>query len=541
VTDGGAKDKLGSFGWVISTTTRKLWKGRGYAKGSPMDSHRAEGIGRVAGLLFLKRFCEFHKITHCRKSLSSFCDNKDAVRLAQLTVNPWYSPNTTMRPNWDAYSQAFQLQKDLQNIMKIVPCQHVKGHADKDKAFEDLTWPEELNYWADIEATKALKEHPPEEEYIWHPFPTCPAYLEVNGTIRMAKSIKLLEDWVNEQPLHEYFKKTHGWSDSTLDDINWDAFKGARRQYKYNELSYSTKLCCKWLPTFAHRCRWEEGLFDKCLTCNEVETQTHIFQCKNRMDWKREFISGLRTFLTNHNTDEQVKDGLVAGLDAWVDGCKNTHPIDPQKEIGWEQCFMGFLADDWGHRQARHFTRIGETEVSSTTWGMKLIQFLWEHGKKAWKLRNDLVHADDPASTSRFRKELETKVSDLYRQEPKLSAIDRDLLAVPLEQRLTEKTAALELWHEVNYPIIRDCVMDFEALLSKGLRDIRNFFKPTDTNRVRVRGKSRRIRQKKRHGKNKKTKARRAKEKAKARQQAKTNKTRDKHTQALINFDHFEG
>ena len=58
--------------------------------------------------------------------------------------------------------------------------------------------------------------------------------------------------------------------------------------------------------------------------------------------------------------------------------------------------------------------------------------------------------------------------------------------------------------------------MDFEALLSKGLRDIRNFFKPTDTNRVRVRGKSRRIRQKKRHGKNKKTKARRAKEKAKA-------------------------
>jgi hypothetical protein len=45
VTDGGTKDKLGSFGWVISTTTWKLWKGRGYAKGSPMDSHRAEGIG----------------------------------------------------------------------------------------------------------------------------------------------------------------------------------------------------------------------------------------------------------------------------------------------------------------------------------------------------------------------------------------------------------------------------------------------------------------------------------------------------------------
>jgi hypothetical protein len=171
---------------------------------------------------------------------------------------------------------------------------------------------------------------------------------------------------------------------------------------------------------------------------------------------------------------------------------------------------------------------------------MKLIQFLWEHGKKAWKLHNDLVHANDPASTSRFRKELETKVSDSYPQEPKLSAIGKDLLAVPLEQCLTEKTAALELWHEVNYPIICDCVMDFEALQSKGLRDIRNFFEPTDTNRVRVCGKSKRIQQKKRHGKNKKTKARWAKAKVKAQQQTQT-KTRDKHTQALINFDHFEG
>jgi hypothetical protein len=77
----------------------------------------------------------------------------------------------------------------------------------------------------------------------------------------MAKSIKFLEDWINEQPLHEYFKKTYEWSDSTLDDIDWDAFKGTRQQYKYNELSYSTKLCCKWQPTFAYRCRCEEGLF----------------------------------------------------------------------------------------------------------------------------------------------------------------------------------------------------------------------------------------------------------------------------------------
>jgi hypothetical protein len=149
------------------------------------------------------------------------------------------------------------------------------------------------------------------------------------------------------------------------------------------------------------------------------------------------------------------------------------------------------------------------------------------------------LHADDPASTSRFREELEVKVTTLYRQDPKLSAIDKDLLAVPLEQRLTEKTSALELWHEENYILIRDCVMDFEALTERGLKDIRNFFKPKDTDRVRVRGNSKRVRQKKRKGKNKKTKARRAKEKVKAQKQRKTGGNTNK--QAVINFDHIEG
>jgi hypothetical protein len=151
----------------------------------------------VAGLLFFKQYCEFKGIQKGTTRLASYCDNKDAVRLGQLTVNPWYSPNTTMRPNWDAYSQAHVLQKEIANIVKIVPCQHVKAHQDKEKSFDELDWPAKLNYWADAEATKALKEFPSNEQHVWHPFPTCTAYLEVNGKICMAKNIKLLEEWVN--------------------------------------------------------------------------------------------------------------------------------------------------------------------------------------------------------------------------------------------------------------------------------------------------------------------------------------------------------
>jgi hypothetical protein len=54
VTDGGAAGVYGSYGWVVATKDKVLWRGRGKAKGYPMDSHRAEGTARVAGLLFLQ-------------------------------------------------------------------------------------------------------------------------------------------------------------------------------------------------------------------------------------------------------------------------------------------------------------------------------------------------------------------------------------------------------------------------------------------------------------------------------------------------------
>jgi hypothetical protein len=54
VTDGGAAGIYGSYGWVVATKDKVLWRGRGKAKGYPMDSHHAEGTARVAGLLFLQ-------------------------------------------------------------------------------------------------------------------------------------------------------------------------------------------------------------------------------------------------------------------------------------------------------------------------------------------------------------------------------------------------------------------------------------------------------------------------------------------------------
>ena len=125
-----------------------------------MDSHRAEAMGRVAGFLFLKRYCEYVECNKSRKTIESYCDNKDAVRLAQKGVNPRYSPNTTMRPNWDAFTQVHDIIEELHSVFVLVqPCQHVKAHQDDEKPFHKLSWPAKMNCWADKQATIILNNY----------------------------------------------------------------------------------------------------------------------------------------------------------------------------------------------------------------------------------------------------------------------------------------------------------------------------------------------------------------------------------------------
>jgi hypothetical protein len=353
----------------------------------------------------------------------------------------------------------------------------VKAHQDKEKPFEELDWAAKLNCWADEQATKALQEYPDGEQHFWHPFPCCEAYLEVNGRICTAKSIKILEDWVNEQPLHDYYKEHHGWTDKTLHSIDWDVYGGARNQFKYNDSSFCTKLCCGWLPTYAKQFQIKAATCDRCIQCNEVEDTNHLFQCKHRADWKKEFINGLKMLLDKNKTTDRVKDGLVDGLDAWLDNRQYIMKDDPQKDIGWEQCFLGFLSHKWGHMQAEHYKRLGERKLTAQIWGMKVIQYIWTMAKKAWKIRNDIVHDDkDPLVKHRHRKEVEEKVRYLYSLKNRMSAFDRDWLAEPLEEKLKGRTHELETWHDETYPIIRECVRDYEERSKQGMKDIRDYF-----------------------------------------------------------------
>ena len=146
VTDGGAIFPIrGSYGRVAAirvmciknnvTKTVILWEGKGYARGHPMDSDRAEPYGRLALFIFIKRYSKFMGIRMSKRILRTYCDNSHVIQQDHDDSDPYYSPGNMMKPNWDVYTQIEEIKGDLKKIMEEVkPCIHIKGHQEKTKS-----------------------------------------------------------------------------------------------------------------------------------------------------------------------------------------------------------------------------------------------------------------------------------------------------------------------------------------------------------------------------------------------------------------------
>ena len=182
---------------------------------------------------------------------------------------------------------------------------------------------------------------------------------------------------MNELPLHDYLRDKYAWTDENLYDLDWNAYKGARKQFPKVQAAYTTKLCCKWLPTSKRTALYQISI-DQCVLCNSTETQQHVFQCKHstRQKWRHTFIMNLDKFLLKQNTDPNITEDIKEGLDAWLNERQNNCTKDLQQHIGWESFFYGYIAAKWGHKQQEYISKNKTTgNDSAYTWAMKLIQF----------------------------------------------------------------------------------------------------------------------------------------------------------------------
>jgi hypothetical protein len=472
-SDGGHKDDYGSFGWVIGTQHEVIWDCEGVARGYPMQSYRAEGYGRMSLLLFLTHYIRFYNIEPAAGlRVTSYCDNsgllkaEEAFHTRDVDSASWY-----LKPDHDVIMTLSEVREGLP--FQLIS-QHVNSHQDKERAFADLTRPEQLSVLADHRATAGQTTE-------FYPLPACRGYLRDGTGFITSREIRTLRTELTEYELRDYLQKRNEWSDEVYDSISWPAYRSASAGLTDSLRTFVVKLSHGWLPIGVRERRCS-GTSDLCPQCNDIETVPHLYRCQVRQPWRQRFLIHLHGHLRETKTAADIRCIIIKGIENWFLTGDTNDPdsIETAAQIGWFQILKGYIPYDWTSRQETFYRRQRKKYHTGERWTKELIEFFWTHSGTLWKDRCKVAHApgeDSPDNSSaRTRQAALLRVETAYAHAPLMLAHDRRVLDVPLEERQQSRTTELLAWAKTMLPVINRSVRDARAQLRTGHQDIRSYF-----------------------------------------------------------------
>ena len=234
------------------------------------SSYRGELGGILSGLAHSHRIFQQNGITSGACVFG--CDNKGALDASF----GWKTPN----PNW----ACFDLVSERRHQLRLSPItwamQHVKGHQDSDKTYDQLSVEAQANVIVDKKAKeelsteKAPNDQDPLSGDMWHL--TCAGQRITGDTEnRLRHSMQETDSklwWCNK--LHvpaEYYQQ-----------VSWPVYNGYRKNTPRWIHTWSVKFGADILPTRKSMVRRGHGKNHECPCCGEPnETAQHLFLCQD--------------------------------------------------------------------------------------------------------------------------------------------------------------------------------------------------------------------------------------------------------------------
>jgi hypothetical protein len=155
VSDGGAREDLGSFSWTIAVAQQTLWKCKGPTFGLLPGSFRVKSYGMVSALIFIDTYIKQYNTPLDKLTILKFyCDSSSLIKRIQRAQNrSWQNPNNCLASDFDLESGILELISDLPITLQFI---HVKSHQDNDTAVHLLPWNAQMNVCTDHLATDYL-------------------------------------------------------------------------------------------------------------------------------------------------------------------------------------------------------------------------------------------------------------------------------------------------------------------------------------------------------------------------------------------------
>ena len=122
----------------------------------------------------------------------------------------------------------------------------------------------------------------------------------------------------------EHVSTRFKWNASISDTIDWQAYTQTIGRFR-TQRTQITKLCNNLLPTARWVNRYDSLTTEHCLHCGETEDRDHIMQCSfaARQRWRSDLLSSLRKAHDSDQSDHNLTDILINGLDGWHRAVKN--------------------------------------------------------------------------------------------------------------------------------------------------------------------------------------------------------------------------
>jgi hypothetical protein len=495
VSDGSAFDQSMSFGWSMSLPSGlRLATCAGPAPGSKQSSFRAEGYGLLSLTRFLHHlflFCDTRPDWTIR-----LCSDNDPLinRIATTRPYPQCFPNSTLEADWDV---THTIIRTLAQLPCKILVQHVKGHQDDHKNYDDLPLDAQLNCDADHEAVFHQTIHATYR-------PVVPrihlntAQLHLAGATINSGYKTAIRNAFSESALLKHIQTHNTWSDTTMSTINLISHRQAidRMSSRHTQL---VKLCHDIMPTAKTTNRYNKQLSPSCHLCkDDIEDLSHLLRCSHpdRKPWRHRLYKALRATCERLLTRPYLVDILVNGLDAWFSGIdldKTKYPnayhrlIEEQTNLGWRQLFQGRFTNEWTRLQDSHLLQIGSTTncKTGTLWATNIITTIWKELFLMWETRNQAVHGKDSESRQKARIRRATiELRHLHKKRNTVLATDRDLFLGENDNDLTQwiqthSATHIENWLRVWKPVLVDSVKAAQAFALQSVRPLREYFQTT--------------------------------------------------------------
>jgi hypothetical protein len=476
-SDGGAKDRRGSFGALIASQTsphntedKFLVEIGGIAYGDTPRSFRAESYGQLALVRLLYHFtCHFHITIHCRCRF--LLDNTGRLRRTRTIIQqPKPTPRRYLISDFDI---DMQLRATLLKLQLRTVDEHIYSHQEHTQSnAEALPWKMQINSRCDELATAHLRLQTKPSIQV----PILPAsivMLELHQrTITRALPTQIRHicgssmPYTNDQSQLQHLCRIHDWTYSQFYQIDWEVFDSITNK----KASFPNRLfLIKWmnhiLPLQARQHRMKLTPSAACPSvCGELrEDEDHLLRCPHPT-----LVKTLQKIFLQHHVDPWLRQLLLSGIAA-------VHPATPcnltaltppyralasaQTRLGPHALFYGFFHQDWIRLQDKYLrSQQKPTERNQSSHVIKLIAMHFQATARAqWDARNHHLHATRDDHQPFIRTVACQEIALMYDQLHTLLPLDRPAITqgITLPDRLKHSTKRLRHWLRRTRPLFK--------------------------------------------------------------------------------------